>query len=138
MARTWTPKLAIGVPAIDRQHQELFRRADDLLGALSRGDVVEELVKLIDFLGQYVHVHFKAEEALMAGRGYPELSRHQLLHQQFTREFDALRVQLTKGASSRLGIQLNQMMGGWLVNHIGTEDAKIAAFLGQDSEHVTL
>jgi hemerythrin-like metal-binding protein len=138
MPRTWTPKLAIGVPAIDQQHQELFRRADDLLGALSRGDVLDELVRLVDFLGQYVATHFKAEEKLMASRGYPELTRHQLLHQQFVREFGQLRGEVAKGANSRLGLQLNSMVSGWLVNHVGTEDAKIAAFLGEDRENVSL
>jgi hemerythrin len=126
MPRTWTPKLAIGVPPIDQQHQELFRRADDLLAALSRGDVLDEVVRLVDFLGQYVSTHFKAEEKLMASRGYPELVRHQLLHE------------VAKGANSRLGLQLNTMVGGWLVNHVGTEDAKIATFLGEDRERVTL
>jgi hemerythrin len=138
MPRTWTPKIAIGVPAIDQQHQELFRRSDDLLDALNRGAIVQEVIKLVSFLEQYVLVHFKAEEKLMATRGYSELTRHQLLHQEFIREFNDIRDKLAKAPSTALGLRMNTLMGGWLVKHIGTEDTKFAAFLGNDRERVSL
>jgi hemerythrin len=138
MPRTWTPKLAIGVPAIDQQHQELFRRSDDLLDALNRGAIVQEVIKLVSFLEQYVLVHFKAEEKLMATRGYPELTRHQLLHQEFIREFNDIRDKLAKAPSTALGLRMNALMGTWLVKHIGSEDTKLAAFLGSDRERVSL
>jgi hemerythrin-like metal-binding protein len=138
MPRTWTPSLAIGVPAIDQQHQELFRRSDDLLDALSRGAIVQEVIKLVGFLEQYVLVHFKAEEKLMASRGYPELTRHQLLHQEFIREFNDIRDKLAKAPSTSLGLRMNALMGGWLVKHIGAEDTKVAAFLGNDGARVSL
>jgi hemerythrin len=138
MPRTWTPKLAIGVPAIDQQHQELFRRSDDLLDALNRGAIVQEVIKLVSFLEQYVLVHFKAEEKLMATRGYPELTRHQLLHQEFIREFNDIRDKLAKAPSTALGLRMNNLMSGWLVKHIGSEDTKLAAFLGGDRERVSL
>ncbi len=135
MARTWTRKLAIGVSSIDEQHQQLFKRSDELIDALSHGKAQTELARLVDFLEQYVALHFGAEEKLMATHGYPKLTEHQRLHAEFTRQFGAIRDDVKGGnLQTTLVLRLNSLMGTWLVNHIGTEDTKIATFLKKDEE----
>jgi hemerythrin len=139
MARTWSPKLAIHVPAIDAQHQELFQRADDLLDATRGGKGAEEVKRLLDYLEQYVAVHFGAEERLMRARRYPELAAHQRLHEEFRREFQSVKEQATRQATaSSATLRLNALIGSWLVHHIGTVDVKLAASLGDQAARLQL
>jgi hemerythrin len=138
MARTWTPKLAINVPAIDAQHQELFKRSDELLEAMRGGKGPEEVKRLLDYLEQYVTVHFGAEERLMQSRRYPELGNHRQLHEEFKREFKSIKEAVAKATGSSATLRLNSLMGVWLVQHIGTVDVKLAGFLGAQGAQVQL
>ena len=45
----WTPEYAVGVEEIDRQHQELFSRINDLLEACQRGEGKQEVGKVLSF-----------------------------------------------------------------------------------------
>ena len=66
---SWDPSLAVGNAEIDGQHQELFRRVDQLLRALQLGSVNAEVERVMAFVGDYVHLHFRSEEALMQRSG---------------------------------------------------------------------
>ena len=127
---TWNPGLAIGVPAIDAQHVELFKRADALLAAMKAGRSTAELVSLLAFLADYCQRHFSAEEHLMRERAYPGLAEHVAQHAEFARKFEAITADLhAKGPSSAITIGLQQLVCRWLVAHIGTVDKRLAAFL---------
>lgn len=132
MPRTWTPKLAIGVPAIDDQHAELFERADALLDAMRGGKGNAEVTRLLEYLEKYVVLHFGAEERLMQQRGYQGFASHKALHEQFKRDFAAVKADILKSGapSSALVLRLNSLIGGWLVQHIGTVDLRLAQSLG--------
>jgi len=138
MGRTWNASLSVGIPAIDAQHQELFERADSLVAAMRAGKGNEEVKRLVVYLEQYVASHFAAEERLMQARRYPALAQHKLLHQQFAKEFGACKEQIAKGVGSSGLLKLNALINGWLVKHIGQEDARYAAFLGEERATLTL
>ena len=130
MQITWREELAIGVPAIDEQHQELFRRFNSLLMACNEGRGKEEVGQLIQFLRDYVAVHFFDEEAIQVEQGYPGFAEHQRLHLDFVGRLDALHRQyFAEGASLPLVIQTNAMLIEWLINHISKADRKIGEFL---------
>ena len=65
----WSPALAVGVPEIDAQHQELFRRAERLITALRGGDRAE-VTPLVRYLTDYAVEHFAAEERFMREIGF--------------------------------------------------------------------
>lgn len=127
---TWSSKLAIGVPQIDAQHQELFERADALLLAMRAGKPEAEIDRLFWFVDDYCTSHFDAEERLMREVGYPELPAHAELHHEFTSEFEGIVERFrASGASPALTLELQQLVAGWLVMHVRATDGKIAAFL---------
>ena len=67
----WNADLAVGVPDIDAQHQELFRRADALLAAMKeRQPADREVERLFLFLDEYCSRHFASEERLMREKKY--------------------------------------------------------------------
>jgi hemerythrin-like metal-binding protein len=132
---TWNQNLSIGVPLLDSQHQELFRRTDQLLAAMSKGSSSEEVGKLFQFLDEYCSLHFSAEEKLMREKRYPGLPDHLAQHGVFVKEFEQVVAQFrAKGASPTVAIAVQKLVCGWLVNHIGTTDKKVAAFLAAGAQ----
>ena len=127
---TWTPAIAVGYPIIDKQHKELFRRADQLLEAMHEGRASAELGRLFQFLQIYVQDHFGTEEMLMTARAYPGKAGHKAQHAEFVRRFEeGLEAFKAKGPSAAVVLDISSLIRGWLVNHISTVDVKLAAFL---------
>jgi hemerythrin len=126
----WRDELAVGVPAIDDQHRELIKRFNTLLTACNDGRGKEEVGGLIDFLRDYVAVHFFDEEALQQETGYPGYPAHRQLHIDFVGRLNELHHKFfSVGASLTLVIQTNNMLIDWLINHISKEDRKIGEFI---------
>jgi hemerythrin len=129
MAPQWSQALAVGVEAIDRQHQELFRRAQDLIEALKSGRR-SEVGALVEYLGEYANAHFEAEEALMRKAGYPGLEAHHAHHEEFRRGLASLVVDYErKGATPLVTLMLHNWLSDWLRQHVSTADVEFGAFL---------
>jgi hemerythrin len=123
MALQWDARYAIGVPAIDAEHEEIFRQAGLLLTAMKAGKVQDELKVLIAFLEDYVVQHFAAEERLMETRGWPHLAAHRDEHLKFKAEFARLKNEFYQdGSSTRLVIEISTFVTTWLGRHIAGPD----------------
>jgi hemerythrin len=130
MAIQWTPKLAVGVPLIDEQHQELFSRVNHFLERLGMAKGKEELQGVVSFLGGYVGEHFGAEARLMRQHGFPDTAAHLAQHDFFVKEFGALAAELEKtGPTSLLTIKLNKLLCDWLRDHVAKTDRALGDHL---------
>jgi len=130
MPLQWTPELSVGVAEIDRQHQELYKQANALLDAMSKGKGKAEVQFVVQFLGDYVKKHFEAEEILMRKYHYTGIASHKIQHAGFIRLYEEARRQIDfEGATPTLTLQLQRQLGDWLVNHIGKVDQTLGAFL---------
>lgn len=132
MATRWRAAYATGVALLDRQHEEIFERADGLLGAMTenRGEV--ELRALVGFLTSYVHGHLRDEEALMAGSRYPNLAIHIAQHTAFEDQLVRLEGQLAReGVNNALLVETATFVSAWLRGHIATSDQVFARFLAR-------
>ena len=124
------PVLLTGVPAIDQQHRELFERVGTLLEASRSRRSREEVLRLLEFLGQYVVEHFAAEEREMLRSGYPKREAHELEHRQFVKEFEILRLELKSEGPTRLFvIRVGNRVTEWLREHIYRTDRLLGAWL---------
>jgi hemerythrin len=130
MAVQWTADLAVGVPQIDGQHRELFKKLNDLLEACQQRQGKEMVGTVLGFLGRYVVEHFQAEEALMASVQYPALVTHRGHHKSFLKSFGDLQKAFTaEGPGPHIVIQTNQVVLQWLNGHIRTIDKAFGEFL---------
>jgi hemerythrin len=126
----WTQKLAVGVPQIDEEHQELFERVNRLVEALAGAKAKGEIAPLIGFLRDYVKVHFGGEQALMRAHRYVGGAEHLQQHQYFVNEFEKLAKEFDQaGATGLLTIKLNKLLCDWLRNHVATTDRAFGEFL---------
>ena len=129
MPVAWTPALAIGIPEIDHQHQELFFRLARLLEGITGGDRAE-VARLIDFLGDYVVKHFAAEERWMVESGFPELDSHKAEHDAFMQDYLRFSVELEgMGPTALVALRVNNWIAEWLRRHIMVRDAALGWYL---------
>jgi hemerythrin len=125
----WTPALAVGVPEIDAQHQELFRRAERLVAALRTGDR-SEVLPLLAYLQEYVVLHFEAEERLMKRVGYPGQEGHAAAHRAFREDFVAMVDDFKRsGPTALVALTIHNWLSDWLRKHIGGVDTELARFV---------
>jgi hemerythrin len=129
MAPVWSPALAIGVDTIDEQHQELFRRAHDLIEALKAGRR-SEVGALVEYLGDYADTHFEAEEGLMRSAGYPGLDAHRAAHDEFRTQLRGHVADYErKGATPLVSLMLHNWLSDWLRQHVSTADVEMGKFM---------
>ena len=129
----WKEKYMLGVPLIDEQHQELFRRVTDFVETVRKPipweQKTEQVNRTLDFMKDYVVTHFHDEENLQRELGYPELLSHRKLHQEMvayvvggSRQYEE------SGNQEQLMQQFAGRLLAWLINHVASEDQKIADF----------
>lgn len=130
MALLWKDDLITGIDEIDEQHKELFVRIGQLLDACNQGKGKAEVVKTLDFLAEYIEIHFKAEEVIQRNASYPEYEAHKALHDAWVKEVAELRSRLeNEGSSVGLVLQVNRTVVDWLTQHIRKADKKLAEYL---------
>ncbi|MBI5497453.1 MAG: hemerythrin family protein [Deltaproteobacteria bacterium] len=130
VAFQWTASLATGVPDVDDQHKEIFRRANVLFEACVRGKSAEEVRPLLEYLQSYIREHFTAEEAQHDAARYPGRVSHRVLHRTMAAHLAELTLVLEEaGAGANLVRLTNRLVVGWLVNHIMREDRAFAEYL---------
>ena len=128
----WTPELSINHDLIDKQHQELFIRMKDLIMSIGNENNSIEVAKMIDFLGEYVVIHFSTEEELMQKFNYVDFALHKAQHQRFIQRFSKLEADYkARGGRLYLTLQIQEELINWLLNHIAGSDQKLAIFLQQ-------
>src|SRR5271167_3287079 len=126
----WRPDLATGMPGIDAQHEELFRRAEAIDNALAEGRLTGETAEMLNYLAKYCQTHFALERTLMYHQNYPGLSEHVAQHAGFTKTLRQIQRDFASGAGAEdIAIRLNELVLGWLVNHIRHLDKEMGRFL---------
>lgn len=130
----WKEKYKIGVPLIDQQHEELFRRVTDFVETVRKPIAWEEktgkVQETLDFMKDYVVTHFHDEEAYQRKIGYPLMDAHRKIHNDMVRYVaDTARQYEENGYKEQLIQQFAGKLLAWLINHVASEDQKIANFV---------
>ena len=131
MAISWRSELEIGVTEIDEQHKHLVESFNAFLNACRDGKGSTELLKLMEFLDEYVIKHFSAEEKLQTELAYPDYESHRLQHLGFIKRIQELKKQLIPEAPPEINqvISTNSMLLDWLVKHISGSDKHFGRYL---------
>ena len=126
----WSPDLAIGIEHIDEQHQEWFKRANDLFEAGRERRAKEVIGELLEFLDDYTKKHFADEERYMQEIGYPGYDAQKQAHESFVERLAQLRRDYdSSGGSVNVIINANKIVIDWLISHISKMDRQIGAYV---------
>lgn len=128
----WKQEYAIGISEIDRQHQELFRMADeiyDMVLDISGDSQLQQVTDLMAALKQYAEDHFALEESLLVRYEYPELEAHKREHASFRAQVAEL--SQAKGSQTQQAVltELIKFMTQWIFRHIRSADVDYAPYL---------
>jgi len=129
----WKDSYELGVPRIDEQHKELFRRVESFLQVLRSGDTWDEKIprinETLEFMKRYVVEHFRDEEEYQQSINYPGYEFHKRIHDGMV---DYVQEVAKQYAQANNNEQLMQQFGGrllaWLINHVAAEDQRIANY----------
>ena len=129
----WKDKYELGVPLIDKQHKELFRRVEAFLQTLRESSSWEEKVQRVnetlEFMNGYVVEHFHDEEAYQKKIGYPGYEAHRKIHAEMVRYVLQVTAEYKqKGFDQQLMQQFAGKLLAWLINHVAAEDQRIATY----------
>ena len=124
----WDPAWEMGDPRLERQHQSMVGAINRLGAAIEAGEAQGEARRAISFLLVYMATHFKDEEALMEGAGYPALEAHRRKHEHCTRKIDDL-LELHRTGQPGILAEVVRFFSYWLREHFETADRELAVFL---------
>ncbi len=130
----WKDKFKIGIPLIDQQHEELFCRVADFLLVLRLGGPWEEKLPRVKatmkYMQEYVISHFADEEAFQRDINYPHYEEHKKFHIAFTSEVARYSDKLEQeGYPEEVVNEMGDILLGWLIHHIGSDDLKIGDYM---------
>jgi len=130
MALAWNEDLAVGFGRIDEQHKELFERYNNLIQSCKEGAGREAIVTMLEFMVDYVTVHFAEEDRFMVRYNYPERGEHLAEHRELFAHVDSVRQELQeRGPTVAVITSINHTMLAWLIRHVKQTDIKLARFL---------
>jgi hemerythrin len=115
------------ITEIDAQHDELARRAGELLDGIRSGS--GGLGRLIDFLHEYAVAHFGAEEDLMRESRFPGYVRHHAEHDRFAEDLVALASEYERSGTAALqALHAERWLTEWLEKHVRGTDAEFSRY----------
>lgn len=125
---TWQEKYKTGIAEIDQQHMKLISILNGLQNAISSHLESLVIADVINSLENYTQYHFETEERLMAESAYSDQIDHEKRHADFRARVKTLKGQSKDGGdiSSK---EIVEVLSDWLLNHILTEDKKLAESL---------
>jgi hemerythrin-like metal-binding protein len=110
----WTNDLAVGIPKIDRDHQELFKMLTEIETVT---DIDEQAIYLNRFI-EYAASHFRLEEKVMTDYHYDLCKSHREKHEEITTKLaDLFEKQVRGGAEAIPHEDLVKLIKFWFFEH---------------------
>jgi len=123
----WSPKLSVGIPRFDQQHQALVSLLNKMHDAMIAGQGRTALEGVLQELLKYTEFHFAAEEAAMSRLAFPDAAAHQAEHAKLRAQVGTF-LQQYKSGRTMITVNLMNFLQGWLTHHIMQTDRGYSAF----------
>jgi hemerythrin len=126
----WTQTLSVGVEEIDNQHKELIDRVNKFYAAMKTIEKKDEILKIIQFLEDYVIIHFRDEEALQVKYNFPSYIEHRKIHNAFIADIKRIKKDIEdNGITAATGLVIGSTLSNWLINHISKMDKALGEYI---------
>lgn len=133
----WSKELEVGDEIIDTQHKILIHTLEEVYEACSRGEGVKQLEQTINYLIDYVNIHFEAEEALQRKYNYPYYEKHKKIHERYKWAIRKIAEQRSEeGYTTKDLAELISYLNKMIVSHIQQEDINITRYIKGETEKI--
>lgn len=122
----WNSSFAIGIEAIDKQHQNIFEHLLAIENSIAKRDPWHILHFFLIQLADYVKFHLAVEEALLEIIRYPDIAHHRDMHAKLIDRIDELEDQLRQQVSAE---KLVGFFEDWFVRHVLSSDREYVAYV---------
>ena len=123
---TWHPDFETGHPEIDRDHQEICLRLNQIELAIAAGAGREQIAEMVGLLQHYTLVHFRKEENAMACAKCPRHGENCVAHAKFAARLERwLEVLTIPGMSLTILQDVHAESSRWLVQHLTHIDSSL-------------
>ncbi|MDR3580367.1 MAG: bacteriohemerythrin [Oryzomonas sp.] len=123
----WDESMALHLPAIDSQHQQLIGWIKALSDAVLKGEGAQVIDDVLLKLVSYVQEHFSYEERLMLSHNFPGFTGHRQEHDFFVTKLADMHARITNG--EELSIKTLEFLIDWTIKHIKGTDQIYGRFL---------
>ncbi len=120
----WSEDFAVGIPEVDKDHQELIEDINGLYEQLGSG---RDELTVMDFLtAVYAEAreHFIREEELMLEQDYQDYEDHKAEHERFLERMGELMGESQDDVPTEDG-GISLWLSHWLVNHFQVHDVRL-------------
>ena len=125
----WKDDYSVGNPLMDAHHRQFLNAVHELDQAVSSGKQDVDKKAVLDFLIEYLDMHLRAEERLMARIGFPEAKAHEATHHEFENKVLEIERAFRKDSASLIMEDLFELAQEWLITHILKEDKKYEPYI---------
>jgi hemerythrin len=126
----WLPEYEVNVRQIDHQHEELFRRLNELMDAVWDGKGRDAIGSSLAFMALYTVDHFRTEENFMTLYSYPGYNEHKKVHDDLVQEVSEFEKKYrTEEVPVDLVVQVMNRLCDWTREHVRGMDQELGAFL---------
>jgi len=119
----WSDQYSTGIHAIDTDHKALMVLAHRSLNAINSSEQKKEIRLILNELLDYTKFHFQREECIMKVCGFPDLTKHQQLHQILINEVKEKVKEF--GLGNLTAKSLLEFLINWLTGHVKDENKLI-------------
>ena len=115
----WSDDYAVGIEFIDKQHQALFRWAENFRAALDHGMGGEAYSEVLYELTVYTEDHFRFEEGCMNEYRCPVAEKNKAAHTKFVETLSGFQQRYDAAGYDREdALRLADTLDEWLADHI--------------------
>lgn len=131
----WSEDFSVGNDFIDGQHRDLFALVALISDLATHPEPTPEdetaVARTLLALRNYVRVHFRDEERMMAEAGYPDLIEHIEEHRTFVEWLNILEDarRMPNYSFSETVRHMSRYLTDWLVDHVLGSDKRYVPYL---------
>jgi hemerythrin-like metal-binding protein len=128
----WNPEWDTGFPNLDEQHRRLLAEFNGFLDAIHEDFHREHITNLLEFLVDFLDMHFEEEEIHMLATHYPRFPEHKAFHDGMRARVHGL-MDTSGDDPEAVAAGVVEFVKDWMENHICMEDRQMAKHLIQFS-----
>ena len=128
------------MPALDAQDQSIFRFVGEIDDLWRFGASIAQLHAVADKLNRVLETHFRYEERMLAGIGYPNLAMHAAEHREILEDLASIRQRMNDGGSHNsgdAGLRLSNFILGVTMGHVVNTDSDYRRYIEERAKDST-